>query len=287
MALIENIVIVGPTASGKTDLAIEIAERHNAEIICADSRTIYKEMNIGTAKPTQLQQNMVKHHCINLVSPNEPFTVADFVKAARAAEHSILNKNKRIVTVGGSGLFVDAYVYEYSFTAPNRDVREQYSDETIESLHKIILQKGLQLPTNNKNKRHLLHVLEREGQPAPTRKPLPSSTLYVGISPPKLLLHKRIQQRAQQMLKSGVLREVADLYHRYGDQPAFHGGAYGVLRQYINSSKNDSTLAEALVRSDISLAKRQLTWFRRNSDIVWFNDTQSAYAWLDSNSRVH
>ncbi len=189
---INNIVIVGPTASGKTQLAIDLACSYNAEIICADSRTVYKKMNIGTAKPSVEQQRLVKHYCLDIVYPDQSFTVADFVVAAKSAEAQIRRNGKKVITVGGSGLFIDAYVYNFSMVPPNIAKRQYYEQWDVAALQAEIIHKNLALPINSKNKRHLIQVLEREGQPAPNRHPIPASTIIIGLSPTKNELLERI-----------------------------------------------------------------------------------------------
>lgn len=282
---LQHLVIVGPTASGKTKLSIEAAQLLNAEIICADSRTVYVGMDIGTAKPTQQEQALVRHHCLDIVRPDEPFTVADFVGYAQAAKGRIEQVGKRVVTVGGSGLFVDGFVYAYSFSPPNKEVREKYQSYTIERLQDELVAKEISLPTNAKNKRHLLLALERQGVPPSTRQSLPKGTVIIGINPPKEVLFARIEKRAISMLEDGVAKEVAKLYAHYGDQRAFLGGAYSALRPYLCGDETIEQALNSMIAYDKRLAKRQLTWFKRNPDITWFTSAEDALVWLKRQER--
>ena len=276
----KHLIIVGPTASGKTKLSIELAHHFNAEIIAADSRTVYKGMDIGTAKPSIKEREGIRHYCIDIADPSTQFTVADFVQAARQARSTILGKGLLDITVGGSGLYIDAFVYDFSFTEPNKEVREKYAHWDVTALHQELERKKIPMPINKMNKRHLIAALEREGLPAPTRKALPKDSVIVGIMPPREVLLERIVLRANLMMEAGVVGEVRQLYERYGlDAPAFKGGPYAALRSYILDGGTYQEAIEALVMYDKKLAKRQITWFKRNKDIKWFDSIEQAKAW--------
>ena len=238
-------------------------------------------MDIGTAKPSVEQQRLVKHHCLDIVYPNQSFTAADFVTAAKNAEKQIYRRGKKVITVGGSGLFIDAYVYDFSMVPPNRSKRQFYEQWDVAGLQAEIINKKMTLPINSKNKRHLIHTLEREGLPAPTRNPISASTIIVGISPAKNERLERITLRAQEMIDGGVVDEARQLYDEYGQQNAFRGGVYSVIGQYIGGNIEIDALEEAIIRSDMYLAKRQMTWFKRNKDIHWFDTAQDARVWLE------
>lgn len=283
--MINHIVIVGPTASGKTALAIDIAKIFDGEIICADSRTVYKEMNIGTAKPTAKEQASAPHHCLDLVYPNQPFTVADFVKAAKKAKKEIELSNKISITVGGSGLYIDAFLYDFSLHPPNQTLRDYYQDWSVESLITELEKKEVPLPKNYKNKRHLLLALERQGRANATKNPLPEDTVIIGLNPPKDVLLDRIIKRSQKMIDDGVVQEVTTLYKKYGQQKAFLGGSYGALVGYINGERTIEEALQDMVSYDKKLAKRQMTWFKRNQDIHWFESSELALIWCEQQLR--
>lgn len=175
------IAIVGPTASGKTALALGIAERFAGEIICADSRTIYKGMNIGTAKPTAEERARVPHHCIDLIEPGETFSAADFKRCALAAIEDIRMRGKVSILVGGTGLYVDAVLFDYQFGEQADPVlRAELSAKTIEELQERIRQYGYVMPENKQNKRYLVRTIERRGD-AGKRSALRSNVIVIGL----------------------------------------------------------------------------------------------------------
>lgn len=157
------IVITGPTASGKSGLALELAEELNGEIICADSRTIYKGMDIGTAKPTLAEQKRVRHWLIDMVEPGERFTAADFQKHALTAIDDIRLRSKIPFLVGGSGLYIDAVILGFNFASDADTVRRTELEKmTIEQLQALITKQQLTMPENSKNKRYLIRCIEKK-----------------------------------------------------------------------------------------------------------------------------
>ncbi|OYW84146.1 tRNA dimethylallyltransferase, partial [Candidatus Saccharibacteria bacterium 32-49-10] len=148
------IIIVGPTASGKTALAIELAEEFHGEIICADSRTIYKNMNIGTAKPTQAEQDRVSHWAIDIVPPGERFTAADFKEYALEKIDEIRRHGHVPFLVGGTGLYIDAVIFDYKFGADaNMSLRQQLNEKSVSELQSYCREHNIPLPENHLNKR--------------------------------------------------------------------------------------------------------------------------------------
>lgn len=279
---IKHIVIVGPTASGKTALSLSVAKLYNAEIIAADSRTVYKGMDIGTAKPTLIEQKLVPHHCLDIAWPDNHVTVAEFAQHAKNAQKSINSRGLIDITVGGSGLFVDGFTRQYIFSTHNEKLASEYKDMSIEDLQQIIVKKNLQMPENYKNKRYLLNTISRGNVPLKQKGPL-KDTLFIGIDPPKEDLKKAIVLRAQQMVRNNVEQEVKSLYKKYGaDCRALNGGIYKTFKPYIDGQISLQEAIVATIKSDINLSKRQRTWFKRHKDIIWFNDGVQAYNWLAS-----
>lgn len=276
----KHLAIVGPTASGKTALSIKLAKHFNAEIIAADSRTIYRTLNIGTAKPTNKEMQGIKHYCLDIVDPDQAYTAADFVKDATSAQEIINKKGKLDILVGGSGLYIDAFLYDYSFTTPDPELRAKYSQLSVDELQSEIIKQGLKMPTNYKNPRHLIATLERRKDAVPQRKQLKKDTIIVGINPDRNMLKQRISLRARQMMADGVIQEVKQLVEQYGaDRARFLGGPYAALCSYINTPISVEQAAELQAKYDSRLAKRQITWFKRNPDIKWFNSADEAEAW--------
>ncbi len=239
------ICIVGPTASGKTELALKLAELLDGEIICADSRTVYRQMDIGTAKPTAAERSRVTHHLLDLVSPDQPFTAADFKRQAERAIEHIRRRGKTPIMVGGSGLYVDSVLFDYSFAAAGS------ARDTI-------------------NPRH------RDSGSAGTRQSLRKDALVVGLTVARPELRQRIEQRTEAMIEQGLISEVKNLKKKYSGSKALDAPGYKAFASLING---DCTLKEArdnFVANDLKLAKKQITWFRRNKNIHWFDNPESA-----------
>lgn len=275
------LAIVGTTASGKTGLAIEIAKKYNGEIIAADSRTVYKGLDIGTAKPSKAEQQGIKHWGFDLVGPGESFNVADYKKYADDIIKDIISRGKMPILVGGSGLYVDAVLYNFSLAPQNQAVREQLDGLGIIELRQMINDKGFDMPANDQNKRHLIRVLERGGTEI-AKKQLASGTVVIGLNPPKDVLKQRITERAQLMLTSGIMDEVRWALENYPiDSEALTGGVYRIFRDVIWGDLTQQAAIEKFVFSDMHLAKRQVTWFKRNPDIKWFESTDLALEWFN------
>src|SRR5688572_25180412 len=159
------IVILGPTASGKSALALGLAKQFGGEIIAADSRTVYRGMDIGTAKPSVEEQRQVRHHLIDVVSPDGPFTVADFQRLAFDAIADIGARAKTPLLVGGSGLYIDAVIYNFSFREPSNGLgRSKLQMLSVDQLQELLEEQGIPLPENKKNPRHLIRALETAGE---------------------------------------------------------------------------------------------------------------------------
>lgn len=264
------IVIAGPTASGKSALAMQTAKAHNGELICADSRTVYKGMDIGTAKPSMADQKEVRHHLLDIVEPDQPFTVAEFKRLALNAIDDITRRGKLPIIVGGTGLYVDSVIFDYQFGDPADPTRRlALQEKTIEELQQICLENGYSLPENTKNKRHLVRAIELGGIKTQKLKLRPN-TLVVAITTEKEILKERITRRVREMVDVGVLDEARRLGAHYGwDTEAFTGDIYREMKGVI---EGDITLGEAIERCsarDRQLAKRQITWLKRNPYIIW------------------
>lgn len=264
------IVIVGETASGKSALAVQIAEKFGGEIICADSRTIYTGMDIGTAKPNNEDRERVPHHLLDVVAPNEPFTVADFKRLALEAIDDITSRGKIPLLVGGSGLYVDAVIYDFQFRAPaDPALREQLQRLSVEELQQALLDASIPLPTNPRNPRHLIRSLETNGQSAMSA-PLRPNTLLIGLSIERDKLVENVTKRVEAMFEEGLVDEVRVLIQKYGaDALALQAPGYDAVTEYLNSDLDLEQTKERVARSHLQLAKRQRTWFKRNKSIRW------------------
>lgn len=267
------VVIVGPTASGKTSLAITLAERCGGEIICADSRTVYKNMDIGTAKPTVSEQARVPHWGLDLVDPNESFTAADFKAYALEKIADIRARGKVPFLVGGTGLYIDAVVYNYQFgekADPAR--RERLELMSIETLQKYCNEHNTSLPENDQNKRYLIRAIEQEGINNHKNNEPISNSVIVGIATERDVLRTRIEQRSEQLFENGVVDEAIILGKKYGwSSEAMTGNIYPLIYSYEQGELTLSEIKEKFVTLDWRLAKRQLTWLKRNEHIKWLN----------------
>lgn len=271
------IAIVGPTASGKTSLAVNIAKRWNGEIICADSRTIYRGMDIGTAKPSTSEQAEIKHWGIDVVDPGERFSAADFKAYANEAIADIRGRHKLPIIAGGTGLYIDAVLYDFTFgPPPDASKRKQLESMRIEELTMYCLANNIDLPVNRKNKRHLVSSIERASVSSIGRSPLQSNYNVVGIASNMQTLRTRIADRTEQLFELGVEKEATLLGKKYGwNSEAMTGNIYPLLRRHLDGELLLREVKDLFTTADYQLAKRQMTWFRRNPDIMWTRLTEA------------
>ena len=267
------IVITGPTASGKTSLAIELAQKFNGEIVCADSRTIYRDMNIGTAKPSISEQAGVPHFGLDLVAPGEYFSAADFKLYADQKINEIRSRGHVPFMVGGTGLYIDSVVFDFKFGPPvNIELRLKLQQLSLAELYEYCNKNNVKLPENYKNKRYVIRSIENNGIKLDRRTEPLKNTVIVGISTDRQILRQRIEQRTEQLFNDGVVDEAKILGNRYGwDNEAMKSNIYPLVRLFLNG---DMTLEDAKnknITQDFRLAKRQMTWMRRNKFIHWLS----------------
>lgn len=273
--------IVGPTASGKSDVAMRLAKDFGGEIICADSRTIYKGMDIGTAKPSYDDQKRIKHHLLDVAEPGDRFTVVDFQKLAKEAIDDIRSRGKLPLLVGGSGLYVDSVIYNFDFKIDyDPKQRKQLEAMSIEELHKYSKINNIKLPENSKNKRYVVRNIERKGAVVRSNNDILSTSIIVGIATEKDELIKRITQRTEHIFESGVANEARKLGEIYGwNSEAMTGNIYPILRKYLLGEISMDEAKEQFISADKKLAKRQMTWFKRNKNIHWCSNDE-AYTYI-------
>ena len=270
------IVIVGPTASGKTSLAINLAEIYGGEIICADSRTVYKDMDIGTAKPSYEDCQRVPHWGIDLVYPYEYFSAAEFKQYSLKKIEDIRSRNKIPFLVGGTGLYIDAIVFDYKF-GNKSDVKKRTLLEklTIEELWEYCSKNNIELPDNYNNKRYVIRCIEQGGINNSRKVEINNNIIVVGISTYRDNLRKRIKDRIEQFFDNNVVEEARILGKIYGwDNRAMSGNIYPILHKYIDNEINIEEAKVDIFYRDWHLAKRQMTWFRRNKNIEWLELNQ-------------
>lgn len=271
------VVIVGETASGKSALAMKLAELFNGEIIAADSRTVYKSLDIGTAKPTETDRHRIGHHLLDVVDPDQTFTAADFKRLALHAIDDITARGKLPILVGGSGLYIDAVLYDFSF-APVVDplVRQELQALSIAELQERIKKHKYEMPENDQNPRHLMRTIERAGAPV-VKNDLRPNTLVLGVRIDRDELRKKITHRVDITIERGLAAEVEQVSKKYGwDAPGLQAPAYKAFREYIDGSISLDQAKAKNVQNDLYLAKRQRTWFRRNNSIHWISKQTDA-----------
>ncbi|UTX51266.1 tRNA dimethylallyltransferase [Candidatus Saccharibacteria bacterium TM7i] len=270
------IVIVGPTASGKSAVAMQIAEQFGGEIIAADSRTVYKDMDIGTAKPTPDDRQKVPHWGLDIATPGDTFTAADFKRYATEKIKEIRARGNIPMLVGGTGLYVDGVVFDYQFGAPNPALRKELEQLSIEELQERCRKSGIPLPENSTNRRHLQRVLEQGVINTDRQRQPLENTLIVGIATDPQELRERITTRAEEFFEGGMIEEAVRLGEAYGwDSEAMTGNAYPLVKLFLDGEIGEVELKERFVTSDWRLTKRQRTWLKRNSFIHWKSREQA------------
>lgn len=277
---LNSLFVVGPTGSGKSSLAMQVAREFGGEIVCADSQTIRKSLDIGTAKPSKIDQAEIPHHMLDIIEPYADFSVAEYVRQAEKILSDIYARGKLAIVVGGTGLYIDALLYGFRF----RPTVSKYSRSELEELNVMELQEvikttGLLLPGNAKNKRHLIRTIETDGKPS-ERSALRAGAHVIGIDPGAEIGEDRIAKRLEQIFESGFIPELNSIFEKYGPPPKkIDAIAYNIAFENrnnwgeydIDKIKNDVFIAER------QYAKRQRSWFKRNADIVWFNSSEQAY----------
>lgn len=276
------IVITGPTASGKSGLALLLAEKWGGEIICADSRTVYNGMDIGTAKPTEGDQKRVPHWLIDVAYPNERFTVADFQRRAREAIIDIRSRGKIPFLVGGTGLYIDSVILDFQLgPVVESSERARLEKLTVEELRALISTQHLAMPENAFNKRHLVRRIEKNNI-STSGKVRPDDSIWViAIKTVKDELRQRIQVRIDQMFESNIVQETQRLFEMYGmHSEAMTGNIYRILGQMLAGEIDEGQAKQLAATRDWQLAKRQITWLKRHDFVRW-QSLSEAEAFID------
>ena len=267
------IAIVGPTASGKSALAIELAKRHNGEIICADSRTIYRGMDIGTAKPSEDEREGIPHYFLDIVEPNEAYSAQEFKTAAEIIIEDIVGRGKMPIIVGGTGLYVYALLYDYSFPAGARTVdRVAMEARDLADLVDELMQKDPHLAgdIDLANKRRVIRAIETAGIPRHKSERLRPNILLLGLRPEMEVLHTNITQRTLRMLQIGLVDEVRKMVEIYGPfTEALRSPGYAEIIEFLANRVSLEEAGDLISLHTRQLVKRQLTWFKRNDEIRW------------------
>ena len=281
------IIILGPTASGKTDLGLALAKKFNGEIVSADSRQIYKQMDIGTAKPDK--KYGIPHHLMDITDPGEDFSLADFKAGAVKAINDIVSRKKLPIVVGGTGLYIQALVDNLDIPkiAPSARLRKELSRKSPAELAALLqkIDPATAGKIDLKNPRRVLRALEvfiLSGQSfidQQIKSQLLFEVLQIGLNPGAPELENRINARVDRQIKDGLVEETKKLAEKYSwDLPSMSGIGYRQIGFYL---RGEATLDEAvaiLKRDTRRYAKRQMTWFKRDKRIVWIKNTDVALA---------
>ncbi len=268
------VVVVGETASGKSALAMKLAECFNGEIICADSWTVYKGFDIGTAKPSSNDQLRVPHHLLDVADPVEGFSAVEFQRLAKQVIADIFARRKLPILVGGTGLYIDSVLYDYGFLPKsNPGLRAQLNDMQLVDL--LRLASDLRLDASGvdaRNKRRIIRLIESNGA-IPTKRPLRDNTLVLGVAVEREQLRTNVEARVGTMLAAGLEDEVRRLAGQYGwEVEPMKGIGYREWREYFEGSQTHSEVRARILKGTLDLAKRQRTWFKRNDSIQWIYD---------------
>lgn len=280
------IVVLGPTASGKSDLAVKIAKRFNGEIISADSRQVYKGMDIGTGKIIKKEMRGIPHYCLDFVSLKYFFTVADFRKYALKAINKIYKKGKVPIICGGTGFYIQAVVDGLVIpeVKPDLELRKKLEKETTDNLFKKLKKLDPRRAKNidSKNRRRLIRALEivlKTGKPVPGLESRSKfNVLFIGIKKSPEELRELIKKRLFKRLKQGMVAEVKKLrksglsWKRLDD----FGLEYRYLAKYLQGKLSREEMVEKLQKKIEHYAKRQMTWFKRNKKIHWIKNYKEA-----------
>lgn len=286
MKKIKLISIVGPTASGKTSLSIEIAKRFNGEIISADSMQIYKEMDIATAKPTVEEMDGISHHLMDFLDPTEEYSVAQFVEEARNIISDINNRGKMPVIAGGTGLYVSSLLNNVQFSGASideklrADLMRMPTDELLNILFNVDRDSYEKLTVEKNHKRiaRALEIYYLTGKPKSVldRESLSVESPYLPVklglrATDREFLYNRINKRVDIMIENGLLEEAKIILQKNLSSTASKAIGYKEFIPYFENQMSLEECKETLKRETRRYAKRQLTWFKRDKDINWLN----------------
>ncbi|GIN88742.1 tRNA dimethylallyltransferase [Heyndrickxia sporothermodurans] len=287
------IVLIGPTAVGKTELSLQLAKEFNGEIISGDSMQIYKGMDIGTAKIKYEDRKGIPHHLIDIIEPNESFSVADFQEAVREQINDISKRNALPMIVGGTGLYIQSVIYDYHFSdaAGDEAIRNYYEKKVKEegnlSIYQILQEKDPESakkihPNNVRRVIRALEVIESTGKTASEyqqqQKPdLLYDVALIGLTMDREKLYERINLRVDLMMEEGLLEEVKGLYDlHFNNAQSTQAIGYKELFEYFDGKVTLDEAIQQLKQNSRRYAKRQLTWFRNKMDVSWFDMTNES-----------
>lgn len=274
------LVIVGPNASGKSDLAVYLAKKFDGEVVSADSRQIYKYMDIGTGKITKKEAQGIPHYLLDIRHPSRQLTAAEYKKKAEKAIADIQKRGKLPILVGGTGFYIDAVVYDVDFpeVPPNKKLRNMLRNKSAEELFEMLKKKDPRraAAVQKEDKRRIIRALEiieaRGSVPEIKNKISPYDALLVGVNIPKEELHERIQKRLEARLRRGMVKEVKELREKYSvswKRLENLGLEYKWIALFLQKKINKQDMKENLLRDIKRYSRRQMSWFKRDKNINW------------------
>jgi tRNA dimethylallyltransferase len=279
------LIIVGPTASGKTSLSIQLAKKLHGEVISADSRQVYKGLDIGTGKVTSKEMKGVPHHLLDVAHPKKVFSVSDYKTLASKAIDEIIKKGKTPVVVGGTGFYIDALTGTTSLpeVAPNPKLRTQLEKKSPEVLYAALKKKDPRRakmldPRNKVRVVRALEIIHALGK-VPKLTPRKSKQfLYIGLQLDQETLDKKIKKRLNERIQAGMIQEARKLHASGLSYKRMYslGLEYRFLAEYLQKKISKSELIERIYKENRNYAKRQMTWFKGNKDIHWFTPPLSS-----------
>ena len=279
------VAVVGTNASGKSALGIELAKRFDAEIISADSRQVFRGLDLGSGKVTPEEMQGVRHHLIDVREPNEFFSMADFQRMSYKAIDEIRTRGKLPMIVGGTGLYVDPVLdgYLLSDKEPDLAYRAELEKLTTPELYEMLVKLIPDTDVEKNNRNRVMRILERihDGDDAKPSKQARYESLRLGVSWPREVLAQRIDERLVRRLEQGMIEEVRQLMNEGATEEFLLGLGleYRLITEYLTGKwESEEAMLERLAISIKQFAKRQMTWFRRNPDIVWLDMSGDYYA---------
>ena len=272
------VAVVGTNASGKSSLGVALAERFGGEIVSADSRQVYRGLDLGSGKITREEMRGVPHHLLDIREPGEFFSMADFQRLAYACIDGILSRGRVPFLVGGTGLYVDSVLdgYLLSDTEPDLSYRAKLEERTTPELYGMLIRLLPDTEVDPKNRNRVMRMLERihDGDDAIQAKQARYESLRLGVSWPREILAARIQERLERRVDEGMIGEVQGLLDAGVSREFLLGLGleYRFITQYLTGEIPDKEeMLSQLARAIRKFAKRQMTWFRRNPDILWLD----------------
>lgn len=267
------IVIVGPTGVGKTKMSISLAKYFNAEIINADSMQVYKDLNIGTAKITDDENEGIPHHLLNIRDVTDEYSVYDFQNDGRKVLDDLVESNRNVIIVGGTGLYIKALLYDYNFD--KEYIKDDYSDFTNEELYNKIIELNPNTNVHINNRKRLERTLQKISnglEDTNNGNKLLYDATFIGLTTDRNTLYDKINDRVDNMIQSGLINEVKNLYDKGIKSKAIMTGiGYKELYLYFDGKIKIDNAIELIKKNSRHYAKRQYTWFNNKMNITWFN----------------